>query len=114
VKRVFVLTQQSLFGKGIESLLTQEAEIEIVRKDADDKSMVKCIQEYQPDVVIIDCDDSKLDLSSAILCFLRERPNTILIGLSQENNKISVYRGEQKQIFQVSDLMDIIHEIRPK
>jgi DNA-binding NarL/FixJ family response regulator len=109
VKRVYILSQQSLFGKGIESLLSQESEIAIVNRDADVHSVVKCIQEYKPDVVIIDCDDPVLDLKSAILCFLRERPNTNIIGLSLENNKVSIYRGEQKQIFQVADLMDIIH-----
>ena len=110
MKNVFVLSRHSLFGKGIETLLSQESGIEIVRRDADVSTAVKCIQEYQPDVVIIDCDDPELDLSSVILCILRERPGICIIGLSLEHNKISVYRGEEKQIFQVADLMDIIND----
>ena len=111
MKRVFVLSQQSLFGKGIESLLSKESNITLVGKDINHNAAAECIQQMQPDVVIIDCDDSDLDLSPAILCVLRKRPETTIIGLSLENNNISVHRGEEKQIFQVTDLMDIIHTI---
>jgi DNA-binding NarL/FixJ family response regulator len=108
--RVIVLTRNSLFGKGIESLLGQEMELEIVTSSEDLDSLEACIQECQPDVIIVNCDDPKDELTSAILCAVRERLDVRVIGLSLRDNSICVYRGEQKQIVQVEDLLHAIED----
>ena len=108
--RVFVLTRNSLFGKGIESLLGQDARLEIVSTPEQFESLEKRIQECRPDVVIVNCDDPKDELTSAILCAVRERLDVRVIGLSLRDNSICVYRGEQKQIFQVEDLLHAIQD----
>jgi chemotaxis response regulator CheB len=108
MKRIFVLSQQSLFGQGIETLLSRESEIDLVRWDADITSANECIQVSNPDFVVLDCDDAELDLSSAIRYIFRERPGTSIIGVSLAHNEASVYRGEQKIILQVADLLDVI------
>ena len=108
--RVFVLTRNSLFIKGIESLLGHAAGLEIVTTPEDILTLEETIQEFHPDVIIVNCDDPKDDLTSAIFCAIRQRLNLRVIGLSLRDNNISVYRGEQKQIVQVDDLLHAIEE----
>ncbi|HWQ84970.1 MAG TPA: hypothetical protein VN363_10410 [Anaerolineales bacterium] len=108
--RVFVLSKNSLFGAGIESLLGQVAQLDIVTPPEDMASLEERIQECQPDVIIVNCDDPKDELTSAILCALHERLDIRVIGLSLRDNNLFVYRGEQKQIVQVDDLLHAIKD----
>jgi chemotaxis response regulator CheB len=108
MKRVYVLSRQSLFGMGIEALLTREADIEIIRPGSDSETSVECIETIQPDVVIIDCDDPEKEMALAIGSILQKRLGIIVIGLSLKDNKICVYRGEQKQVQQLDDLLTAI------
>jgi DNA-binding NarL/FixJ family response regulator len=108
VKRVFILSRRSLFHQGIETLLSEKAEFEIVGQDAEPSEAVECIQAFNPDVIILNLDDPELDLSSPVLCVLRERVDTRIVGLSLKENKICVFQGENKQVHQLDDLFDAI------
>lgn len=108
-KRVYVLSRQCMFSKGIETLLSEQAEIEILNQ-ADLSAAVECIHVGRPDVVILNLDDPDSDLTPAVLCILRERLGTCVIGLSLQDNEICVYRGEQKEIRHVEDLLKAIQE----
>jgi DNA-binding NarL/FixJ family response regulator len=108
MKSVFVLSRPSLLSQGIESLLAQEARLEIVNPEKDLSTAVESIQKHRPDVVIVNLDDPELDLSPAFLCILKERLGIRVIGLSLKENCISIYRGEHKEIRQVDDLLDAI------
>jgi chemotaxis response regulator CheB len=108
MKRVIVLDKKALFWNGLESLLSQETDIEMVTWDRKLSDVVKCIQENNPDALIINCDDPTQDVTPAILCALREKFDMVIIGLSQNNNQVTVYRGEQKQILQIDDLLNVI------
>ena len=108
MKRVIVLDRKALFWNGLESLLSQETDIEMVTWDKQLSDVVKCIQENDPDALIINCDDPSQDVTPAILCALREKYDMLIIGLSQTNNQVTVYRGEQKQILKIDDLLNVI------
>ena len=108
MKRVFVLDRKALFWNGLESLLSHETDIEMVTWNKKLGDVEKCIQENNPDALIINCDDPSLDITPAILCALREKYDMLIIGLSQSNNQVTIYRGEQKQILQLDDLLNVI------
>lgn len=110
MKRVFILSRRSLFHKGIETLLSQEANFEIIGQDTEPSAAVECIQTFKPDVVILNLDDPEPDLSSPVLCILRERPGVRIVGLSLKENRICVFQGENKLIHQLDDLFDAILE----
>lgn len=109
-KRVLVLSQQSIFGKGIEALLVKEPDIEIVHLSPDEKFTVECIMANQPDVVFMNCDNPEPDLSPTILSILKEKMDVCFVGLSLNDNKISVFRGKEKQIMELSDLLSVIND----
>ncbi len=110
MKRVFILSRRSLFHQGIETLLSQEAKFEIVGQDTEPSAAVECIHAFNPDVIILNLDDPELDLSSPVLCVLRERADIRIVGLSLRENTICVFQGENKQIHQLDDLFDAILE----
>jgi DNA-binding NarL/FixJ family response regulator len=109
MKRVFVLSRHSLFSKGIEALLAQNPEIKIVHREID-RNVVDFIQEYRPDVVIINCDDQEDDLSRAVTCIVKKRLGISVIGLSLNDNRINIYRGQEKQILNLSDILQAIKD----
>lgn len=108
MKRVFVLSRRSLFHQGIETLLSQEAELEIVGQDTEPSEAVECIQKFNPDVIILNLDDPELDLSSPVLCVMREKTAIRIVGLSLRENKICIFQGEDKQVHKLEDLFNAI------
>ena len=110
IKRVFILSQQSMFSKGIETLLSHEAGIEIMSTNTDLITSLECIKKDHPDIVIVNCDDPENALSSVMLDIIRDRLGVCVIGLSLQDNQISIFRGENKQVRQVEDLLEILHE----
>lgn len=109
MKRVCILSRHSLFCKGIEALLSEEAGLEIVNWGTDFQAVVERIQQFHPDVVLVDFDDPELDLGPAVICMLREQLGFCVIGLSLRNNRLSIYREENKEVFQVDDLLKVIN-----
>ncbi len=99
-----------MFSQGIETLLSQETGIEIVGQGTDLSASLECIQKHCPDVVIVNCDDPEPELTSVVMDILRDRLGICIIGLSLRNNQISIYRGEKKQVLQVDDLLEAIHD----
>ena len=109
MKRIFVLSRQTMFGQGIKALLSLENEIEIVSPAADIEEAVHFIQTNQPDIVVLNCDDPEPDINSAVLCILRERMEISVIGVSLQDNSICIHRGERKQVRSLEDLLEAIH-----
>lgn len=109
MKKIIVLSKQSLFGDGLISLLSKETDLELIKLDQKLDDVVSMIQVKNPDAMIINCDDPPQDISQAILFTLKEKYNLKIIGLSIANNQVTVFRGEQKKILHITDLMNVIH-----
>ena len=108
MKRVIILSRQSLFGTGLESMISREQDIEIVTWDRQLCDFMEFIRKNNPNAIIINCDDPNQDITPAILCALQEQFEMIIIGLSLSNNSATVYRGIQKQILCLDDWLTII------
>ena len=107
MKRIYVLSGGSLFLEGIETLLSEAEGFTIVGAHTE-LPTVESIQSCNPDVIIVNLDDSEPDLSPAVLCVLKERLGIAIVGLSLRDNKVCIYRGEDKQILGVEDLYEAI------
>lgn len=110
MKKVLMLSRESIFGQGVLKLLSQETELEIISPGTDPEAVFKCIQTKRPDVVVINYDDPGIDLSPAFVCILKEKLGCSIIGLSLRDNEMCVYRGEHKEVRQVTDLLEVIQE----
>ena len=108
MKRVFILSSHPLFGQGVESLLRQESRLEIVGREANVDNAMERIKELQPDVVILDGGDAAYAPTGEVMRILRERVGTKVIGLNLHDNTICIYRGEQRVVKEVKDLVEAI------
>ena len=114
IKRVFILSSHPLFGQGVESLLRREAGLEIVGRETDVDKAVERIKELQPDVVILDSADPACDPTPAVMRILKEGLGTKVIGLNLQDNTLCIYRGEQRVVKEVKDLMEAIEPLSPE
>jgi DNA-binding NarL/FixJ family response regulator len=114
VKRIFLVTNQSMFGRGIERLLEQEARFDIVGQEADTYQALAYIQQLRPDVVILDTRSLRLSLVDkaqlVVIEILRLVPGIKVIGLNLNENTFHIYRSAQREANDVSDLMNAINE----
>jgi DNA-binding NarL/FixJ family response regulator len=108
LKKIIILPKQSLFSQGIEHLISIEDGFEIVDEELSLENLVDIAERESVQVIIVNCDDPEWGLSPTIKCVLRERLGICLIGLSLKDNRMCIYRGENKQILGVEDLLEAI------
>jgi DNA-binding NarL/FixJ family response regulator len=97
-----------MFGRGIESLLRQQIDSDIVGQESDfEKGMVH-IQQLQPDVVVLIDPVGADDSDRATMCILRENPHTKVIDLSLQGNNLRIYRVRQRLVKDLADLSAVI------
>ena len=92
----------------IESLLRQEKGLDIVGRETDVDKALERIKELQPDVVIVDSGDLASEPMPAVMRILREGVGTRVIGLNLQDNTMCIYRGEQRVVKEVKDLVEAI------
>jgi DNA-binding NarL/FixJ family response regulator len=114
MRRVFILSCHPLFGQGVESLLRQEARLEIVGQETDVEQAVERIKEIRPDVVILDCAEPARDPTPVVMHLLREGLGSKVIGLNLHDNTLYIYPGEQRLVKEVKDLVEAIEPPSPE
>lgn len=106
--RVFILSSESLFYLGLESLLRQEAALEVVGHEADlDQALVR-ISELSPDVIIVNSADASCRPTAGMYRLMDGTPGTQIIKLNLQDNTVCMYREEQREVEVVSDLARFI------
>lgn len=106
--RIYVLTSQSLFGRGVEILLRQDESMELVGEESDVDRAIGRIKELRPDVVLLELDSPECDLSPVVIRILNELPSVKIVGVRLADNTIRVYRGEQRIAREIGDLLQVI------
>lgn len=113
MKRVFMVSGQLLFSRGVENLLCQRSGVEIVGHEADAARAIERICDLRPDAVILDSKDLASVPSTIVASILKETPGAKVIALNLENDRIHVYRGEQRTAQCVDDLLEVMDEDTP-
>ena len=106
--RVFILSHHAMFGRGLESLLRHEAEIELVGQEADEQKAIEQIKVLQPDVVIWDSHEAPDGPGPAIMRILRENPGIKVVGLSLRDNNLYLYQVTQRVVQGLDELIEAI------
>ena len=107
--RIFIISGHLMFGCGLDSLLQQEVKFEIVGQEADVEQAIKQIKKLQPDVVIVDNDDSV----PGVTHILRASPTVKVISLDLQSNDLYVYRAKQGTAKGIEDLVEAIEDDLP-
>ncbi len=110
MKRIYMLSSQPMFSRGVETLLRKEPGLEIVGWESDVDRAVEQIQKLQPDVVILDTRDQDSGQAQMVMRILCGRPGTTVITLNLENNRLCIYRGEEREAIRIQDLYAAIEQ----
>jgi DNA-binding NarL/FixJ family response regulator len=108
MKRVMILSRQTVFWWGIKSLLQKKARCDIVAWETELDQALEQIHKLRPDVVLVEREDVHADNLGLIHRILNVRPKISVISLSLEENGFSLYRKER---YVVDDVEDLIHAI---
>lgn len=108
--RVLVLSDESLFILGVQSLLSQFPTLEILSCEPDADAVSAHLQSFQPDIVVLNAAQQQGANAAEWLQILRDSPRVRLLGLSLEDSTICIYRGETQQVKEVGDLLRAIEE----
>ncbi len=106
--RVFMLSRLALFGQGVETLLCREEGVEIVGRETEIEVAIARIKQLRPDVVLLDTTLQAGDLASIAARIFTAQTNTRVIAMSLQDNTVSVFRGEQRTVHEIQDLMHAI------
>ncbi len=105
MKRIFMLSSSSLFSQGVEIVLRQKCDVEIVGHEADVDTAIARIKALRPDVVIVDNERSGgLTDWALVMRLLQEQTGAKIVGLSPHDNTFSIYQGEQRELCRIEDL----------
>lgn len=103
---VFVISNQSLFRSGLDSILRQETRYEILGQAEDVEQASEQIKKLQPDVIIIDDTFPTKETSSQAMQLLQLMPGAKVIGLNLRDNQLYIYRSAQVLVKTVKDLLE--------
>lgn len=108
MKRVFILSSGSIFGQGVQCLLSREAGLDIVGYETEWDTAVERIKDLQSDVVMLDQDRWPGDLAPELMSLREQGARIRVIGLSLQANALCCYSKETRDVQQVEDLMEAI------
>jgi hypothetical protein len=108
VTRIFVLSGQSLFSRGVEILLRQDQGMELVGEETDVERAIERIKALCPDVVLLEQELPAGDTAPVVMRILNEMPNAKIVGVQLADNMIRVYHGEQRVAREIGDLWEVI------
>jgi DNA-binding NarL/FixJ family response regulator len=110
VKRIFLLSNQSLLSQGVEILLRQDQGVELVGEETEVERAIERIQALDPDVVLVEQEPPAGDPAAVIMRILNAVPNTKIVGVHLADNTIRVYRGERRTVRAIGDLLQVIKD----
>lgn len=108
-RRVFILASQPLFAQGVESLLSGQSDITIVGTALIGPNVFDQLSEADPDVIVIEADSGEEQrrlVTKSLAC----ASDAKIIGLTPEDNRISIFYQQMKESRRVSDLLEEVTE----
>ena len=85
--RVVIADDHPLFMRGLRQALTAEGEFEVVGEAADGEAAVRLVEQFQPDVAILDVDMPKQDGVEVVRAIRERRLATAVIFLTMHRNE---------------------------
>jgi DNA-binding NarL/FixJ family response regulator len=106
VRRVFVVWTHPIFHESVR-LLLNHPDVELVGATSDYGAAQREILGLQPDTVLV--EEPGGSLRAEVMGILEASPWSVrVIGLSLEDNSLSVYHREQRTVAQSDDLLQLV------
>ena len=82
--------------------------MEIVGRETSVERALKRVEMVHPDVIIVDSSDPEFDHGKVVSRVLQLGLTMKVIGLNLHDNRLCIYRGEQKVAQETKDLLEAI------
>lgn len=102
--RVLLISNHSIFGQGLKSLLAQE-DLDLVAHLGEAEDIVPHVESLRPDVVVLATGSERQDPSPALMHCLSDGLVKKIVTVSLEDNALCVYNGHQSMVETIDDLL---------
>jgi hypothetical protein len=108
-RRVFILASQPLFAQGVESLLSGQSDIDVIGTALIGPGAFERVSAADPDVIIIEAESGE-EQSRLVTKSLACASDAKIIGLTPDDNRISIFYQQMKESRRVDDLLEEVIE----
>jgi hypothetical protein len=107
--KVLVVSDQSIFGRGLEDLLREQEGIDLITDQVTDVgALPECLERCRPDVVFFGCSDPGNCPTPLFVQSLRGGLVRKIICVNLEDSAVYVFHGERHAVEDVQDLLEAI------
>jgi DNA-binding NarL/FixJ family response regulator len=111
VLRVLIVENQLLLGAGLQSLLIDETDLDVIgTSPSDQPELVEQIKRIRPDVVLLDVDSRLTDPADLLTC-LENYPKLRVLVVSSDDHLIRIYDKQEVLIRGASQLANLLSEL---
>ena len=100
-----------MFGQGLEGLIRQHSDLELLALATDADEALAQIEELCPDVLILSCSDAESDPTPALMRYLRDGKVHKIISVDFQDNSVCVFSGERRLVEAVEDFVETISQV---
>lgn len=108
MKRVLVIQSKHLLAAGILSLLSREADLNVIDATLnDDIDLLEYILNTKPAVLVMD-QSTQLTDHTAFISLLHDCPKLRVIVINERNNRMHIYEMQELEVGRAADLVSAI------
>lgn len=110
--RVLVVSDKSIYGKGLCALLAQQNNLEVIGQEGDgyQVDLAAKVESLRPDVLILDCSFVEADPLPWLMRCLKDRLVQKIITVDRQDDTLCVFSGERRVVAEVANLVETITE----
>jgi chemotaxis response regulator CheB len=106
--RVLLVSDDTLFGRGVECLLAGLEDVEVVGWTEDPEQAVASLETVQPDVIVLSRSGSAREATPALLGCLESGRIQKIISVDLRDNTMFVFTSERRVVEEVGNLVEAI------
>jgi DNA-binding NarL/FixJ family response regulator len=86
-KRIVIVEDHTIVRQGLQSLLEDRDDLEVIGTAEDGLNAIRCINEHEPDLVLLDLNMPKMDGISVIVEVTRSHPGIRILALTMHKDE---------------------------
>ena len=106
--RVLLVSDGTLFGRGMEALLAGLQEVEIVGWTTDPQQASERVDALQPDVLVLSCACPDEVVTPSLLGCLEAGRIQKIVSVDLRDNSVTVLTSERRAVDEVENLVEAI------
>ncbi len=103
---IFILCEHPLFARGLEHLLRQERDVEIVGVATEREKALTQIRTIKPDVILVEADHGRPDAGTLLSTLVQDRGEGRVLSVSFNRNEAVLYTGRRWKATRARDLIE--------